>query len=118
VRGGVRDPESPISPRSKPLGDFTYRGWDESNTSRITVSVSHPGCLACLTYETERTARRGAPRRYADVAVQCGLVIREVFRLPLRALTGFLDLLVRLLERALSIPDYSTFSRRVAGLTV
>lgn len=69
-------------------------------------------------YEAERTGGRGAPRRYAEVAVQCGLVIREVFRLPLRALTGFLDSLVRLLELALSIPDYSTFSRRAAGLTV
>ena len=69
-------------------------------------------------YETQRTEQRGAPRRYAEVALQCGLIIRDVFRLPLRALTGFLDSLVGLLGLTLSIPDYSTFSRRAAGLTV
>lgn len=69
-------------------------------------------------YETGRTGRRGAPRRYADVAIQCGLVIREVFRLPVRALAGFLGSLAGLAGLALAIPDYSTFSRRAATLTV
>lgn len=69
-------------------------------------------------YERGRTGRRGASRHYADVAIQCGLVIREVFHLPLRALTGFLDSLVRLLRLTLTIPDDSTFSRRAAALTV
>jgi len=58
------------------------------------------------------------PRRYADAAVQCGLVIRKVFQLPLRVLTGFLASLVELLELVLTIPDFSTFSRWVTGLTV
>lgn len=69
-------------------------------------------------YDTEQTGRWGAPRRHADVAVQCRQVIREVFRLPLRALVEFLASLVGLLELALTIPDFSTFSRWVTGLTV
>lgn len=73
-------------------------------------------------YGTERAGRQGVPRRYADAAIQCGLVIREVFQevfqLPLRALTGFLASLVELLELVLTIPDFSTFSRWVTGLTV
>ncbi|MEI2774267.1 MAG: transposase [Candidatus Competibacter sp.] len=69
-------------------------------------------------YGTERAGRQGVPRRYADAAVQCGLVIREVFQLPLRALTGFLASLVELLELVLTILDFSTFSRWATGLTV
>lgn len=42
----------------------------------------------------------------------------EVFQLPLRAMTGCLRSLVALLELPLAIPDYSTFSRRAAALTV
>jgi len=45
-------------------------------------------------HETERTGQRGAPKRYTDWVVQCGLVMREVFHLPLRALEGLLCSLV------------------------
>ena len=48
-------------------------------------------------YETAQSGRRGAPRRYSDMAVQCGLVIREVFHLPLRALEGLMRSIIPLL---------------------
>ena len=48
-------------------------------------------------YETVQSGQRGAPRRYSDVAVQCGLVMREVFHLPLRALEGFMQSVITLL---------------------
>lgn len=50
--------------------------------------------------------------------MQCGLVIREVFHLPLRALEGLMQSIMTLLDVDLAIPDYSTFSRRAAALTV
>lgn len=42
----------------------------------------------------------------------------EVFHLPLQALEGLLRSLLALLQVTLSTPDYSTFSRRAADLTV
>ena len=69
-------------------------------------------------YAAERSGRRGAPKRYADVAVQCGLVIREVFHLPLRATAGLMRSVIDLLGVELATPDFSTFSRRAAALTV
>lgn len=95
-----------------------WRAYNAALVARGSLTLWFDEAAVAGWYETERTGRRGAPRRYAEVALQCGLVIREVFRLPLRALTGFLDSLVGLLGLALSIPDYSTFSRRAAGLTV
>jgi transposase len=50
--------------------------------------------------------------------VQCGLVIREVFHLPLRAMEGLMRSIITLLGVDVTIPDYSTFSRRAAALTV
>jgi hypothetical protein len=100
---------------------YRIRNWRTYNAALVargSLTVWFDEAAAAGWYETARTGRRGAPRRYADLAVQCGLVIREVFQLPLRALTGFLGSLVGLLELALSIPDYSTFSRRAAALTV
>lgn len=50
--------------------------------------------------------------------MQCGLVIREVFHLPLQAMEGLMQLILTLLGVDLAIPDYSTFSRRAAALSV
>src|SRR5512135_2443416 len=66
----------------------------------------------------ERSGRRGAPKRYSDEAVPRGLVIREVFHLPLRATEGLMRSVIDLLGVELATPDYSTFSRRAAALTV
>lgn len=55
---------------------------------------------------------------YSDVAIQCALTLREVFKLPLRATQGFLLSLVQLLELSIQVPHYSTLSRRQQTLEV
>jgi hypothetical protein len=61
---------------------------------------------------TDRAARRGRQRLYADAAIACGLTLREVYHLPLRATEGFIRSLMRTLKLPLPVPDYSTLSRR------
>lgn len=68
--------------------------------------------------ETEHTGRRGAPRRYTDMAIQCGLTLREVFRLPLRATEGLVRSVLELMGLPLPTPDYTTLCRRQAHLEV
>ena len=55
--------------------------------------------------ESERTGRRGAPRRYSDLAVQCALTLRAVFRLPLRATEGLVCSVLELMGLPLPTPD-------------
>jgi hypothetical protein len=69
-------------------------------------------------HQPEKTGYRGSPMRYSDMAIQCGLTLREVFKLPLRATQGFLNSLVRLLEIAIQVPHYSTLSRRQQTLEI
>ena len=95
-----------------------WRAYNAALAARGSLTVWFDEAAVAGWYETDRTDRRGAPRQSADVAIQRGLVIREVFHWPLRALTGFLDSLVGLLGLRLTIPDDSTFSRRAAALTV
>ena len=59
-----------------------------------------------------KPARRGRRRIYTDTAILCALTLREVYHLPLRATTGLVSSLMRLLEVPLPTPDYSTLSRR------
>src|SRR4030095_6632545 len=67
---------------------------------------------------TEPAAGPGAPRVYADLAIECALVFKSVSHLSLRAAQGFLSSVVELMQLTLPIPDYSTVSRRQGVLSV
>src|SRR5919201_5137570 len=60
----------------------------------------------------------GAPRLYADLAIECALVCKSVYHLSLRAAQGFLSSVTELMKLTLPIPDYSTVSRRQGPLQV
>lgn len=57
-------------------------------------------------------ARRGRRRTYTDIAIECSLLLREVYHLPLRSTQGLVGSVMRLLSLNLPAPDYSTLSRR------
>jgi hypothetical protein len=59
---------------------------------------------------------KGRPEIYSDEAILCALMIREVFKLPLRALEGFLISLISILGLSLCVPSYSQISRRCKKL--
>lgn len=61
---------------------------------------------------------RGAPRQYSDSAVATVLTIRQLLHLPLRSAQGLVTSLFRLSKINLPVPDYTTLSRRAAGLPV
>lgn len=65
---------------------------------------------------SEQTGAKGRPQIYSDEAILCALMIREVYRLPLRMLEGFLKSLFMILGLDLPVPSYSQISRRSASL--
>src|SRR5215813_11883162 len=67
---------------------------------------------------TEPAAGPGAPRTYADLAIECALVFKSVYHLSLRAAQGFLSSVIDLMRLTLPVPDYSTISRRQGALQV
>jgi len=100
---------------------YQIRNWREYNAALVergSLTVWFDEDHRKQWYAADRNGQRGAPRRYSDVAVQCGLVIREVFHLPLRATEGLMRSVIDLLGVELATPAYSTFSRRAAVLTV
>ncbi len=62
--------------------------------------------------------RGGRPRIYADTAIECALMVKAAFHLSLRATQGFLESVMKLMTIKLPVPNYSTVSRRQAGITV
>ena len=55
---------------------------------------------------------RGGQRRYSDLAIEAALTLRLLSHLPLRQAEGFLHALFGMMRLDLSVPDYTTLSRR------
>jgi IS5 family transposase len=60
----------------------------------------------------------GHPFVYSDAAIECLLVLRELFQLPYRQTEGLGKSLAELMEASLDIPDYSSLSKRASQLGI
>jgi hypothetical protein len=60
----------------------------------------------------------GHPFIYSDTAVECLLVLRELFQLPYRQTEGLGKSLVELMQIELAIPDYTSLAKRAAKMGV
>jgi hypothetical protein len=64
-----------------------------------------------------RTSRGGQPK-YSDLAITLCLTLRVVYRLPLRQTQGLMRSISTLISMEISVPDFSTLSRRSKGLAL
>lgn len=64
------------------------------------------------------TGRRGRSNTYSDSAISTALMIKGVFKLPLRALEGFINSVFQLMNVELKSPDYSCISKRAKTVEV
>ena len=62
--------------------------------------------------------RRGHPFFFSDTAIECLLVLREVFRLPYRQTEGLGRSLVGLMGAQIEIPDYTSLAKRAEKLGI
>ncbi len=60
----------------------------------------------------------GRPFEFSDTAIECLLVLRELFRLPYRQTAGLANALVKLMQMDLKIPDYTSLAKRAAKLKI
>ena len=51
--------------------------------------------------------QKGRPLEYSELTIEYCLMIRQLFRLPLRQTEDFLTSLVRLMDVVIAVPDYS-----------
>ncbi|MFT7671353.1 MAG: hypothetical protein ACI8X5_004070 [Planctomycetota bacterium] len=109
---------SRIHPKYKARYRVTnWAKYDKSLVQRgdITVWISPEAIKA---WAAKPRWRRGAPRKYSDLAIETALTLRAVFRLPLRQTEGFVRSLLGLMDLALEAPDHTTLSRRSSKLRV
>ncbi len=100
---------------------YRIRNWSEYNRALInrgSITVWFDEHAIATWRNAEPAMGPGAPRRYADLAVECVLVFKAVYHLSLRAAQGFLTSVMELMKLPLPIPDYSTVSSRQGMLPV
>lgn len=100
---------------------YRIRNWPQYNKALVgrgslTLWIDSRSIETWL--NTDRHSQCGRARLYADVAILCSLMLREVYHLPLRATQGLVCSLMSVLEVDLPVPHYSTLSRRARALSV
>ncbi len=98
---------------------YQIHNWSQYNKSliqrgSITLWISEE--TASHWYSTTHTRERGRPEVYSNDAILCALLIRTAFRLPLRALQGFLSSIIVLMKLSLRPPSYTQICRRACDL--
>ena len=103
--------------------DTTYkykiRNWPEYNKALIqrgSINVWVEEEALKKWYSSSHTYSAGRPATYSDEAILMLLILREVFKLTLRSLQGFMKSLFELMALDLSIPSYTQISRRAQTL--
>ena len=94
-----------------------WPAYNESLRQRGDVTVWLSPEMAAA-WRAERRNVRGGQPVYSDLAITVCLTLGMVYKQPLRQTEGFVRSLVRLMGLDIRVPDYSTFSRRCAGLTM
>jgi len=91
---------------------YRTTNWSSYNRARI-----HRGNIAiwfdsATEWYAPSIGKHGRNQTYSDAAIQCCLMIKSLFRLSLRMVTGFVQSLIKLSGLNGTAPDYSTICRR------
>jgi len=113
-------PKKDTTPSQK-KDKYRIRNWRQYNQSLVnrgSITFWFDEAAIARWYSVERSDKPGRPETYSDDAIQCGLLIKAVFRTTLRALQGFIGSIIKILGLDLVCPHYSVFSRRAKGLKI
>jgi IS5 family transposase len=106
-------------PKTESKQRYRITNWAEYNRSLIergSVTIWIDDDAAKKWLAPKEKGVNGRPKTYSDEAILIALTLRMVFKLPLRALEGFLKSLIILMHVALPVPSYSQISRRAGHL--
>lgn len=102
-------------------GTYKITNWREYNESLVQRgSITFWFCEETVAKWRHDNANPGVghPFVYSDTAIECLLVLRELFRLPYRQTEGLGKSLVELMQIELAIPDYTSLAKRAAKLGI
>lgn len=106
---------------SKKKDKYRIRNWKQYNRSLVnrgSITFWFSKEVTDSWYSSTKTGKRGRSNKYSDDAIRSGLMMKAVFKIPLRMLQGFIASLITALGIDLEVPHYSVFCRRAKGLQI
>jgi len=95
-----------------------WRKYNESLVQRGSITFWFSEDVISQWRHANDRPRAGHPFVYSDTAIECLLVLRELFQLPYRQTEGLARSLVELMAISLAIPDYTSLAKRAAKLGI
>ena len=100
---------------------YKVENWTEYNESlrqRGDITIWFSDDAINQWHPAPMPGQRGRPQQYSDLAIECCLMLRQVYHLPLRQTEGFTRSLIKLMELDIKAPDYTCLSKRSISLEV
>jgi len=100
---------------------YRIRNWQQYNKALIkrgSLTVWFDEKSIQEWHNTDQPSGRGHPQIYSNASIQCMLMLKSVFRLPLRATQGMVESLIQLLGLSIKAANYTTLCRRQKDLDV
>jgi hypothetical protein len=102
-------------------GTYKITNWSKYNESLVqrgSVTFWFNEDVVSQWHHVNAQPRRGHPFVFSDTAIECLLVLRELFQLPYRQTEGLGRSLAQLMEVDIEIPDYTSLAKRAASLGI
>src|SRR5271169_3569947 len=95
-----------------------WRKYNESLVQRGSITFWFSEDVVENWHHANARPKVGHPFMYSDSAIECLLVLRELFQLPYRQTEGLGRSLAELMQIALDIPDFTSLAKRAAKMGV
>jgi len=95
-----------------------WRKYNESLVQRGSVTFWFSEEVVQQWHHANDRPKVGHPFVYSHTAIECLLVLRELFQLPYRQTEGLGRSLAQLMEVDLSMPDYTSLAKRAAKMGI
>lgn len=95
-----------------------WSSYNQALINRGNITLWFSEAFLSQWYEDQLSTQRGASNTYSDIAIECMLMLKAVFKLPLRATQGLAQSLVTLMGVCIQVPNFSTLSRRQGALKI
>ena len=94
--------DTPAAETPKKKARYQVRNWREYEAAlvrRASLTVWVDEAVRAGWCEVDKTGRRGATRTYSEMAIQCALTLRAVYRLALRTADGLLGSILAVIAK-------------------
>ena len=107
----------------KVLSSWRTECYKASNWAQYNQALRQRGSLTIwfdpsMQWEATANFKHGCQQKFSDAAIKTCLMLKVLFRLPLRQTTGLVASLLELIGLDWDVPDFSTLSRRMKTVEI